>query len=160
MRGLRHREQFEEAIKDPGVSIKGRRRPFTELRRDIYNTQLDGISLDEIREHQIRAAAMLFRARAATHGFQGGDMPFTPKPPKGPATDPSHSAKVDAHQAQQEAEAFAQFQTEVQRQQAMKAQTAAILNPPMTRAEAVRMAAGTTASLSSSLVLAHLSGAL
>lgn len=49
--------------------------------------------------------------------------------------------------AQQDAEAFERYQTEVQRQQAMKAQTATVLKPPMTHAEAVRLAAGTTAAL-------------
>ena len=102
MRGLRHREQFDEAIKDRGVTIKGKRRPFTELRNDIYNVQLDGLGLDEIRDHQVRAAAMLYRQQAATHGFQGSPMPFPPKPPRGPATDPSHGVKVDAHMAQQD----------------------------------------------------------
>lgn len=79
MRGLRHRESFDEAIKDRGVTIKGKRRPFTELRNDIWNTQLDGLSLDEIRDHQVRAAAMLCKAQAGTHGFQGSPMPFPPR---------------------------------------------------------------------------------
>ena len=148
MRGLQHREQFNEVIKDKGVTIKGRRRPFTELRNDIFNTQMDGLSLDEVRDFQVRAAAMHFKAQAATHGFQGGSpMPFTPKQPRDPAVDPQHGAKVDAREAQQDAEAFERYQREVQRHQAMKAQTAAVLSPPMTHAEAVRLAAGTTAAL-------------
>jgi hypothetical protein len=84
-RGLHHRTQFNEAIGNKGQSFHAKRRPFTELRNDIHNTQLDGISIDQIRDHMQRAQILDYKTRAMASGMYMGGASFPKKPPRDPA---------------------------------------------------------------------------
>ena len=111
--GLHRELTFEEAIRAPGRKIEPPYRPFTELQRDpklmAFNFRA---SLDEVREHELRA--MLHRRRmedirevAARNGIPVGQVlaaePRMPWDTSG-MFDPDHESKVELAEQATEAE--------------------------------------------------------
>ena len=111
--GLHRELTFEEAIRAPGRKIEPPYRPFTELQRDpklmAFNFRA---SLDEVREHELRA--MLHRRRmedirevAARNGIPVGQVlaaePRMPRDTSG-MFDPDHESKVELAEQATEAQ--------------------------------------------------------
>ena len=111
--GLHRELTFEEAIRAPGRKIEPPYRPFTELQRDpklmAFNFKA---SLDEVREHELRA--MLHRRRmedirevAARNGIPVGQVlaaePRYARDASG-MFDPDHESKVELAEQATEAE--------------------------------------------------------
>ena len=82
MRGLTLKEEFTDLLRTGrGTDIKGIPRTKTMERNAIWNTQLDNLPWDAIREHEQRARTIEYLTNGGVH--MGS---FPRKPPRASAT--------------------------------------------------------------------------
>jgi hypothetical protein len=146
-RGLHHRTQFNEALGDKGQSFSAKRRPFTELRNDIHNTQLDGISLDQIRDHMERARVIDYKTKAMASGMYMGEASFPKRPQRGPSVH-DIGPKVAAAENAQMADDIMRFTAKHAREEAKRQAHREHLEVPVNHEERVLSKMGARGAMS------------